>query len=123
MDKTNGGRRPTAREAQIRELLSEGGRDDLTVVEMAARLGIAPATLSWWRSELRRRDALRAGVPGGAASPTFLEVVVAAGGRSAESRAAEVAPAPFEVELRGGRVVRVPGAFGLARLVRELESC
>ena len=32
-------------------------------------------------------------------------------------------PLHFEVELRGGRRIRVPAEYGLARLLRDVEAC
>jgi hypothetical protein len=129
------GRERTAREREVRRLLSAGERDGLTLRETAARAGMPTGTLAWWTSEIRRRDAVRAR---DAAKPVFLEVVVpeareAEQDTHARAGSAEVAPdavdtagdAPsaFEVELRGGRRLRVASSYGLARLVREIEGC
>jgi len=93
-------------------------------------------TLAWWRSEIRRRDQVRAM---GEEQPVFLEVVAgpdcaapkdgavagtrAAGTTAHEASVGGAALASFEVELRGGRRLHVPASFGLARLVREIEAC
>jgi len=129
------GRGRTAREREVRRLLSAGERDGLTLRETAARAGMPTGTLAWWASEIRRRDAVRAKC---AEKPVFLEVVVpqereAEQGAQADAGSADVAPdavatggdAPsaFEVELRGGRRLRVASSYGLARLVREIEGC
>ena len=124
----NGARRtgePTAREREMRRLVAAGERDGLTVRETAARAGMIAGTLAWWRSEIVRRDAQRAKRE---VEPVFIEVV-AAEGRASEPSAGlvtgedgESLPA-FELELRGGRRLRVAAGYGLARLVREIEGC
>lgn len=139
MGRSDWGREPTAREHEIREILAAGERDGLNVREMADRAGMPPGTLSWWRGDLRRRERLRrtptaaraaAVAPAASRSPAaaFVEVVVPQSGADGGSPSAGAAPAArasasFEIEIRGGRRVMVPVAFGLARLVRELEGC
>ena len=126
MGRADWGREPTAREHEIREILAAGKRDGLSVRQMAERAGMPPGTLSWWRGDLRRRERLRRAPPAAPQSSpaAFVEIVVSPGGDEV-SAAAAAAPdcAPFEIELRGGRRVRVPVAFGLSRLVQELEGC
>jgi hypothetical protein len=129
---TKGGARRTARERAVRRLLAAGKRDGLTLRATAERAGMPAGTLAWWRSEVRRRDRVRAGAE---EPPVFVEVVPPARGvtpgaggavdASAEASGprAESGDAPFEVELRGGRVLRVPAGYGLSRLVREIEEC
>jgi len=87
-------------------------------------------TLSWWRGDLRRRERLRRAPQAAphssrAASASFVEMVVSPSvvGDPAVAALAEPDAAPFEIEVRGGRRVRVLESFGLARLVRELEGC
>ena len=126
----------------MRRLAAAGERDGLTIRETAARAGMAAGTLAWWRSEIRRRDAVRAK---GEAAPVFIEVVAAdhrvaassaqAGGVgnarppdadencSANRSKDGDAPHVLEVELRCGRRLRVAASYGLARLVREIEAC
>jgi len=131
MGRADWGRKPTTREGEIREILSAGERDGLNVRQTAERAGMPPGTLSWWRGDLRRRDRLRrapaASSPARRSPPSsFVEVVVTPGAIDAPaSGAAPATPdaAPFEIEVRGGRRVRVPESFGLTRLVRELEGC
>ncbi len=123
------GRERTAREREVRELLAAGERGGLTLREMAEAAGMPAGTLAWWRSEIRRRDRLGASE----AETAFLEVVVAQepGDSTAAVGCDGVRPVgasdeelpPFELELRGGRRLRVPARFGLARLVREIEAC
>ena len=137
---SNGTRRAgeaTAREREMRRLAAAGEREGLTLRELAARAGMPAGTLAWWRSEIRRRDAVRAKRED---KPVFIEVVasdehgaapgaqVAAGGGVTNSRAHDIdedgdALRVIEVELRGGRRLRVASGYGLARLVREIEGC
>lgn len=124
----NGARRTgeaTVREREMRRLVAAGERDGLTVRECAARAGMAAGTLAWWRSEIVRRDAQRTKRD---SEPEFIEVV-AAPERATEPSVGlvtgedgESLPA-FELELRGGRRLRVAAGYGLARLVREIEGC
>ncbi len=101
------------REREMRELFALRDREGWTLRELSAASDVPEGTLSWWRSEIRRRDAQLA--------PDFVEVVVcadetdASGGPDAALR--------FEVVLGGGRRVYVPARYGLARLVQELEEC
>ena len=64
------------------------------------REGVTPTAFAHWRKTLRERDARR----GEAAAPLFVPVHFAP------------APAPLEVGLSGGRVIRVPPAFDPAHL-------
>jgi hypothetical protein len=129
----------TAREREMRRVVAAGEREGLTVREAAWRAGMPAGTLAWWRTEIRRRDEARAERED---KPVFIEVVAgderlaapsaptAAGGDAADARPPDVggngdgdAPQVFEVELRGGRRLRVATGYGLARLVREIEGC
>jgi transcriptional regulator with XRE-family HTH domain len=106
----------TRREREVRRLLAAGERDGLTLREMATRAGVATGTLAWWRSEIRRRDAERTASE---ELPEFVEIVAT----SDPEPDPELAPLHFEVELRGGRRIRVPAEYGLGRLVRDIEAC
>ncbi|MCP3918060.1 MAG: hypothetical protein GY711_21135 [bacterium] len=108
----------------MRELLALRDSEGLTLRELSELCGVAQGTLSWWASEVRRRDASR--------SPEFVEVVLEAGAVEADGVSAEEpiaadephAAAPhFTVTLRTGQRVAVPQTYGLTRLVRELEGC
>jgi hypothetical protein len=129
----------TAREREVRRLLEAGERDGLTVRATAGRAGMPAGTLGWWRGEIRRRDALRSRTE---ERTVFVEVValpdattsattsatagsIPAGDSAATPSAAAAAAdaEPFEIVLRGGRVIRVAAGYGLTRLVREIEGC
>ena len=77
-------------------------KSGLSCEAFADREGVRPATLAWWRSELRRRAKAKGG---------FIELasVVVADGHER-----------VEVSLSNGRVVRVPMAFDDAHLLRVL---
>lgn len=103
----------TPREREMRKLLARCKRSGLNRAEFARRQKLNPATVAWWASEIRRRDAARASAP--TPSPSFVDVVVRP----------EALAASFEVELAGGRVVRVPAGFvaeDLARLLSVVEK-
>ena len=78
----------TVRERAMRRVLARGERDGLTVRTMAERAGMSAGTLAWWRSEVRRRDAVRAKRE---EPPVFLEVVASAA-EPEPARAASAAP-------------------------------
>lgn len=115
----------SAREEEMRATLARGDAEGLALRALSQASGIPRGTLAWWRYEIRRRDARRAGETGS----DFIELVVGAAGveRREDVQEMEDADAPealhFEIALRADRRVRVPVAFGLARLVRELEGC
>jgi len=99
--------------------LDELERSGLNTAAFARERGVAAWKLyAGQRRRRRRRLAVRCsdGAEGGAGS-AFLPVQLTSERPSG---------AAFEVELRGGRVLRVPSVFeesSLMRLVRTLESC
>lgn len=112
-----------ATEQKYRAILEGQAKDGLSREEAAARAGIKPSTLTWWRCELARRDRERLSV-GKTSSPALLPVRV----RDAEPVAWTVRPTvstPYEVVLVSGRVLRVPRDFDAASvqaLVRAVEA-
>ena len=98
-------------ERRWRSLIAAQERSGLGVAEFAARRGLSAATLYWWRSRIGRAER---------AVPRLVPIEIV-------GRESGVACAPglhFEVELRGGRRLRVPPRFDadeLARLVAALE--
>lgn len=117
----------TARARQMRRVLARWERSGLTQREFAARNGLTPTTISWWRHVFRRAaegeqpsrsngSARRAPGTGGR-DASFVEVTLPA--------PADSGSAGFEVVLRTGHVVRVPARFDAAALravVAALES-
>ena len=113
---------PRATEAKYRAILAEQARDGLSRVEAAARAGVKPITLNWWRCELVRRDRRRRSAENGPNASAFLPV-----------RVRELAPpvvkpipsTPYEVVFASGWVVRVPRDFegaSIQALVRALGA-
>jgi transposase-like protein len=96
----------------------------LTASEFAAELGINPRTLSYWKWVLKRD----ASSPGAKRSPRRANLrrreaaVRGSGLIEIQARPSETS---FELELEGGRKVRVPSGFdadGLRRLLSVLEA-
>lgn len=106
----------TASEAKWAERLRRLETSGLTRREFAAREGVSPNAISWWRWTLRRRQE-EAQAAAQRMQFVELKVPVATGDQTAASS--------FEVVLSGKRVVRVPGGFNageLLRLVTALEG-
>jgi hypothetical protein len=119
----------TTTEEKYRAILAEQEEEGLSREEAAARAGVKPNTLSWWRCELKRRD--RDGVhrrrgqgKSDVGPPELLPVRV----QDVVARATflgSMGPTPYEVVLGSGRVVRVPRDFddrSVQSLVRLLEE-
>ncbi len=85
----------------MRDLFALRDHEGWTLRELSSATGVPTGTLSWWRAELRRRDA----------QPQFVEVVLEADGPPSEDDA--VSQVRFEVALRDGRRVLVPASYGL----------
>jgi hypothetical protein len=115
-----------------RRLLAEAQRSGQSLRVFAAERGVPAGTLSWWRHELKRRDAAAAStVEEKAEAPQFVPVRVleaetvvspaAAQARTTRARSS----ASYEVVLGKGRVLRLPPDFDGARvaaLVRAVEA-
>ena len=105
-----GAKRTVGAEARWRTLIAAQERSGLSVAEFADRRGLKAATLYWWRSRLRR---------GERPEPRIVSVELF------DSQAESVREARhFELELAGGRRLRVPQHFDadeLARLIAVLE--
>ena len=114
MPRTTSGSRVTQREREMREFLAECERSGQSKAAFARKRKLNPATFAWWSAEIRRRDAERArkGASPVADGPAFVDVVVRENAPSA---------ACFEVELGGGRLVRVPAGFAADDLSRLLS--
>ena len=96
--------------AEWRKLVEEARASDLTQKAFAQQRGLAPATLSWWTSRLRRE-----------ARAALVAVDIVEDPRED----APACAADFRVELAGGRTVVVPTSFdatSLRRLVAALEG-
>jgi hypothetical protein len=109
----------TERERFWSALIEERAESGQSLREFAAARGVVAGTLAWWRSEINRREARRAGqtVPG-RPKPKAIPLVPVT---IAESSVAPV----YEVALPGGAAVRVPTGFdidSLRRLIAVLEE-
>jgi len=111
------------------ELVREWERSGTSAAAYAARRGLNPATLTWWRSELRKRAAVGAHPRGSArasrrrsgdrARPAFAEVRVV--DSAGVDRARYV-----EIHASAGLVVRACSGVDedlLARVLRVVQSC
>lgn len=122
----NGSRAPEARarrEAHWRDVLARWKTSDLSKTDFARRENISVSVLSWWGTELRRRDRTRrrtaARAPRSAPRPmpkraAFIPV-----------RVVEPAAATAIEFVAGGRTIRVRPGFDpetLRRLVAALED-
>jgi len=115
MDKITKSSNETPAEDRYRKLFAERRRGE-SLVALAARCGVAPGTLSWWRHELRRRD--RARTESRTTVPALLPVrILDAPTRRVTS---------YEIALSGGRrVIRVPEGFdpsAVCALVAAVEG-
>lgn len=98
------------RDPRRHELVSHWKRSGLSAREFAARVGINPRTLERWSYNLGRQSR-------GERESALATIVEVRGASSVDER--------FEVELNGGRRVRVPSCFdveALRRLVAALEA-
>lgn len=102
----------TPRGRQWLELVGDWKRSGLTLHEFCARRGLKPATLSWWRQEMRRRGA---------------ELPQSAGVKLVEiTRNGAATDQGFEIELASGVRLRVPMRFdavALKQLLGVLGAC
>ena len=100
-------------EIRWRGLVREQESSGESVQEFARQRGLAPATIYWWRSRLRRRSSKRG------ERMQLAPVTVLRSPGSPRSSAEG-----FEVELANGRRLRVPADFdgeALGRLLTTLE--
>lgn len=106
-----GASRSSRTEARWRSLIAAQEHSGESVAQFAAQRGLNAATLYWWRSQLRRRDQVE---------PEFVPIEIVDAKRATDRDAR----AGFELELRGGRRLRVPPGFDadeLARLISAIE--
>lgn len=85
----------------------------LSAKEFAAKHGLNPSTLGWWRSELRREDEAGSAEPAGMLASALVEVMPVEGDGNS-----------FVIELDGGRRLHVPPTFDdvtLRGLLKVLE--
>jgi len=110
-------------EQLYRRLLAEQAESRLSMRTFAAERGVPAGTLSFWKHELRKRDA-RTKRSGPALGTRFVPVSIV--GAVAAEPAPPASPGIYEVVLGENRVLRLPADFDAARvaaLVRALGSC
>lgn len=96
-------------EARWRSLIAAQEQSGESVVRFAERRGLNPATLYWWRSRLRSR---------GREQQEFVPIEIVGAERSTAAAIVGV----FELELAGGRRLRVPPGFDADDLVRLIAA-
>lgn len=110
-----------------RRLLVDQTRSGQTVRAFAKARGVPAGTLSFWRHELKKRDAARLQASESQFVPVrVVEAEAVAQPAVREPRVARPARATYEVVLERGRILRLPADFDDARvaaLVRAVTSC
>lgn len=107
------------RERRYRRLFAAHARSGLSLRAFAEDRGIPPGTLSYWKHELKRRDATRA--PEKENSVRFLPVKVVPPTMTPPATAVG-----YEVLLGRDCVLRLPRDFEVARvaaLMKAVSSC
>lgn len=110
--------RDPAREEFWREALRRQRGSGLTVRAFCAREQLAETAFHAWRRILRERDAERRQDRPAAPAPAFVPVVVREDRREPDA-------ADIVIDLRGGRVMRLPVSTPvehLAALIRAIEG-
>lgn len=111
-----GQRRDPAREAKWRQVLAQQARSGLSVRAFCRREGLPESAWYAWRRTIRERDAAGGGQRS-AARPAFVPLAVRPEGAASDAQAV--------LELRGGRVLRLPAWMPpaqLAALVHAIEK-
>lgn len=93
-------------EAKWRSLIEAQERSGLSVREFASARGLAPATLYWWRSRLRREPALL--VPA-----DVVETDLATDHHRRPT---------FELQLGDSMMLRIPSGFDASELRRPIQA-
>jgi hypothetical protein len=108
-------KRDATKEALWRDAIGRQARSGLSVREFCRRNRLSEPSFHERRRTYRERDAVGAATP-----PAFVPVVV----RDVQP-AVTMADANLVIELRGGRLLRLPGSMPagrVAELVRALEA-
>jgi len=120
--------RCTEKERFYRSLFEAADARGLSRAQLAVEKDICAGTLSWWRSEIRRRDALRRGQQVKRKNRRteetieFVPVEVLSDEEAVVAASVPSEPRILEVALPGGATVRVPGEFDEAALTRVLRA-
>ena len=110
-----GKRRDSQREAGWREVLARHGSSGLSVRAFCRREGLPQSAFYAWRRILQQRDTQRKRVEDGP-RPAFLPLRV-----RADDERNEDGDAHITIDLRGGRVMRLPLSIAPARLAAVLR--
>jgi len=120
--------RPTERELEMREMILEYKRGHEGLSTFCQRHEIKPGTFGWWKSELRRRRAIRgeSGTTGAPEGVQFIEVIPTAQAATAEPdrHIATHRHSPIRIIVSRGRQIEVAPGFDeetLARTLRVVE--
>lgn len=113
-------------EKLYRGLLAELDASGLSQREFADKRGVPAGTLSFWKHEMKRRDAAAKArkIKKKSSKPKFVPVSVVEAAKPAE--AAVKAAEGYEIVLGPDRVLRLPAVFDegrVAALVRAVASC
>jgi len=98
------------REARWRRVVAGHAGSRMSIRAYCAEHGVKDPAFYWWRAELARRDAARS-------AAAFVPVVV--------EPAAPVLAEGMMIELRGGRMLRLPASLTMEKvgeLVRAIEG-
>ena len=109
-------------------VLEEAEERGVPLAQLAVERDVSPGTLSWWKGEIRRREALRRGVrvklKNRRAEETieFVPIELPLEEERLPAPAAVPEGCCFEVALPGGATVRVPDEFEDAVLTRVIRA-
>ena len=120
--------RLTEKERFYRTIFEEAEERGIPLAQIAVEKDIATGTLSWWKCEIRRREALRRGVrvkrknSRAEESIEFVPIELPLEEERLPAPAAVPEGCCFEVALPGGATVRVPDEFEDAVLTRVIRA-
>lgn len=104
----------SAAEARWAKRVERLERSGLSIRTFAAREGLKPGSLSFWKWKLAGRCGREQRATEAVAPVRFVEL-------TAKAAPSAAGTAGFEVVLASGRAVRVPGGFDAAELTRLVE--
>ncbi len=116
----HGRQRDPRLEAYWRKKLRRQRKSGLSVREFCAREGVPESACRAWHRIIQQRDLERRGPEHAESSPppAFLPVLVA----NSNDQDASGGVMPITIELRGGRVMRLPAAMPSAQLAAVLRA-
>lgn len=117
--------RLTEKERFYRGVLEDAEEHGIPLAQLAEEHDVAPATLSWWKSEIRRREALRRGKrvkPKRVPREEPIDFVAVELPEDDLAMGAPEMASAFEVLLPDGVLVRIPGQFEEETVVSLLRA-